>query len=193
VSERKPPFDELVDHDDLDRARLLRVHEYLVVADPPAEMPPSLDIAPPEPRGNTVAFPRRRSTVLAAAAIAAVTLLGVGYAIGGRDSPPAPVRTISMQGAAGATASLDLLPKDAAGNWPMTLAVTGLPPLPKSETYTLWLTKDGKLAESCGSFTVAAGTTTVPLNAPYPLRQFDGWVIVRTGSTRPFLLRTDTA
>ena len=114
-------------------------------------------------------------------------LFGVGYAIGGRDSPAAPVQTIAMTGPAGATASIALLAKDAAGNWPMTLEVSGLPPLPKGETYTLWLTQDGKLAESCGSFVVAAGTTKVPLNAPYPLKKFDGWVIVRTGTTEPFL------
>ena len=83
------------------------------------------------------------------------------------------------------------LPRDAAGNWPMTLEVSGLPPLPDGETYSLWLRKDGALADSCGSFVVAAGTTTVPLNAPYRLRQFDDWVIVRTGSTR-VLLRSST-
>ena len=31
-------------------------------------------------------------------------------------------------------------------------------------------------AESCGTFAVASGTTTVPLNAPYQLKKFDGWV-----------------
>ena len=96
-----------------------------------------------------------------------------------------------MSGPAGATASIALLAKDTAGNWPMTLEVSGLPALPEGETYTLWLTRDGALAESCGSFVVAAGTTKVPLNAPYRLKQFDDWVIVRTGSTLP-LLRSGT-
>jgi len=98
-----------------------------------------------------------------------------------------------MTGPAGATATIALLASDAAGNWPMTLEVSGLPPLPRGETYTLWLTRNGELAESCGSFTVAAGTTKVPLNAPYRLRQFDDWVVVRTGTAGPILLRTTTA
>ena len=34
---------------------------------------------------------------------------------------------------------------------------------------------------------MAAGTTKVPLNAPYRLKQFDGWVIVRTGTKVPLL------
>ena len=75
----------------------------------------------------------------------------------------------------------------------MTLEVSGLAALPKGKTYTLWLTRNGKLAESCGTFAVAAGTTTVPLNAPYPLKEYDGWVVVRTGTTQPFVLQTETA
>lgn len=137
-----------------------------------------------------ISFPRRRYTAIAAVAIAATVLFGAGYAIGGRDSPEKPVQTIAMKGSAGATASIALLARDAAGNWPMTLEVSGLPPLPDGDTYTLWLTRNGELAESCGSFAVAAGTTKVPLNAPYSLKQFDAWVIVRTGATRPFLLRS---
>jgi hypothetical protein len=69
----------------------------------------------------------------------------------------------------------------------MTLEVSGLPQLPEGQTYTLWLTRNGRLAESCGAFVVAAGTTKVPLNAPYPLKQFDAWVVVRTGSYAPLL------
>ena len=69
----------------------------------------------------------------------------------------------------------------------MTLQVSGLAPLPEGKTYTLWLTRGGKLAESCGTFVVAAGSTKVPLNAPYRLKQFDGWVIARTGSNTVLL------
>ena len=31
-------------------------------------------------------------------------------------------------------------------------------------------------------FAVAGDETTVPLNAPYRLSEFDGWVVVPTGS-----------
>ena len=84
---------------------------------------------------------------------------------------------------AGATAQLDLFEKDAAGNWPMELRVRGL----ASGAYELWLTRGGKLAKPCGAFAVSARETTVPLNAPYRLRDFDGWVVVAVGSEKPVL------
>jgi hypothetical protein len=31
------------------------------------------------------------------------------------------------------------------------------------------------------------GTTVVPMNAPYKLRDFDAWVVVEEGSTTPLL------
>jgi hypothetical protein len=34
---------------------------------------------------------------------------------------------------------------------------------------------------------VAGGETTVPLNAPFKLREFDGWVVVPAGSETPVL------
>jgi len=188
VSNRMPEFDDLVAADDPERARLRGVHDLLAAAGAPPELPPSLETAPAEPHGTMRFLHRRRYTTVAATAIAATLLFGIGYAVGGRDAPASPVQTIAMSGPAGATASIALLAKDTAGNWPMTLEVAGLPALPEGETYTLWLTKDGALSESCGSFVVVAtGTTKVPLNAPYRLKQFDDWVIVRTGSTRPLL------
>ena len=126
-----------------------------------------------------IAFPRRRNTAIAVIAMAACVLFGVGYAIGGRDNPPEPVQTVAMIGPSGATASLALMAIDRAGNWPMTIAVKGLAPLPKGKRYALWLTKDGKLADPCGTFVVGAGTTEVPLNAPYKLKEYDGWVVVQ--------------
>ena len=41
--------------------------------------------------------------------------------------------------------------------------------------------RDGELAASCGFFAVAADEVTVPLNAPYRLSDFDGWVVVPRG------------
>ena len=193
MSGNGPAFDDLVEAGDPERARLLATHDLLVAAGAPPELPPSLESAPAEPKSTVIALPRRRYTAITAVAIAAVVLFGVGYAIGGRNSPAPPVETIAMTGPAGATGSIALLAADEAGNWPMRFEVSGLPPLPRGETYTLWLTKDGKLAESCGSFVVAAGTTEVPLNAPYRLRQFDDWVVVRTGTTAPILMRKATA
>jgi hypothetical protein len=69
----------------------------------------------------------------------------------------------------------------------MELRVSGLQP----GRYELWLTRQGKLAEPCGAFAIAAGETTVPLNAPYVLRDFDGWVVVPSGGAAP-VLTTET-
>ncbi len=182
-----PPFDEIVDGTDPERDRLRATHDLLLAAGPPPELPPSLQAAPAQQSHVIAILPRRRYTAIAAVALAACVLFGVGYAIGGRDVPKGPVRTIAMTGDSGATASIALLAADAAGNWPMSLEVSGLPPLPEGKTYSLWLTRGGKLAEPCGAFAVAAGTTKVPLNAPYRLKQFDGWVIVRTGTKVPLL------
>jgi len=193
VSERTPPpFDSIVDPDDPDRERLENVHRLLVAAGPLPELPPHLEQAPPEPKPRVIPFPRRRNTAIAAVAIAAILLLGIGYAIGARDNPPQPVQTVAMAGPRGATASLDLMPIDTAGNWPMTIAVKGLAQLPRGKTYALWLTKHGKLADPCGTFVVGEGTTEVPLNAPYKLKEYTGWVVVKSGTKGPFVLRTET-
>jgi hypothetical protein len=187
MSATPPRFDDLVAPDDPARERLLEAHEFLVAAGPQPELPPELAEAPAPPDAKLVPFARRRFTAIGAVAIAATVLFGIGYVVGGRDAPGAPVRTIAMTGQNNAEATIDLLAKDEAGNWPMTLRVSGLQVLPKGSTYTLWLTKDGKLAESCGAFVVAGGTTEVPLNAPFLLKNFDGWVVVKTGTTEPLL------
>jgi hypothetical protein len=116
--------------------------------------------------------------------VAAVALFGVGYLVGAR--PDARVeRTIAMSGAGGASAELDVFEQDEAGNWPMELRVGGL----TAGSYELWLTRDGKLAETCGRFAVAGPEpeTAVPLNAPYKLRQFDGWIVVPVGGEEAVL------
>lgn len=193
MTDRTPSFDDLVDSDlpAEERARLRVAHDQLLAAGPPPELPPSLREAPAEPVASVITLPRRhRYTAIAAAAVVAIGLFGAGYAIGHRGGAKEPVQTVAMTGARGATASIELFARDEAGNWPMKLEVSGLPPLPRGKTYALWLTRKGKLADPCGTFTVAAGTTRVPLNAPFQLKEYDGWVVVRTGTTTPFLLQT---
>lgn len=176
---------ELLGDDQLDRGereRLERVHAMLERAGPPPELPPSLARAPEPPKARVIPFPKRyRFTALAAAAIIALSLFGLGYLVGGGPEE-SPVRTVVMTGAGEARAELDVFSMDEAGNWPMELRTDGL----ADGTYELWLTRDGELAESCGSFAVH-GETTVPLNAPFRLREFDGWVVVPVGGDRPVL------
>jgi hypothetical protein len=188
VTDRR--LEELVgDLDPGERERLERVHELLVAAGPPPELPPQLADPPEEHRATVIPFPRRyRWGALTAAAMLAVALFGVGYAIG-QGVGPNESFTVPMTGT-GATAELIVFDVDEAGNWPMELTVRGLPPLEGNRRYELWLTKAGKLVEPCGTFAVSAGETAVPLNAPYVLRDYDGWVVVVAGSSRP-VLRTE--
>ena len=126
-----PPFDELIEADDPDRARLQQAHELLVAAGASARAAAVARVGAGRAErhrdhaSRAAATPRSRRSPSPPA-----VLFGVGYAIGGRDSPDEPVQTIAMTGAGGATASIALLAPDEAGNWPMQLEVSGLPPLP---------------------------------------------------------------
>jgi hypothetical protein len=184
VSDR---FDELVGEidDPEERRRLRHVHELLLSVDAPPELSPGLDdavVPKPEPL-----LPRRRgrALVLLAAALAAASF-GAGWLAGARDGDVEPELVIAMSGidgARGATGSIELLAQDASGNWPMLVLVRGLEPSrDRADFYELWLTKEGKPAESCGRFTVHPGLTMVTLSVPYGLRNYDGWVVTRAGS-----------
>lgn len=175
---------ELIGDEPLEAAeleRLQRLHAVLTQIGPPPELAPTLEHAPEPPVARVIPFPRRyRYTAVAAAVAAALALFGIGYLVGA--SPADPERTVVMRGSSGAVAELDLFDKDTAGNWPMELRVRGL----ASGRYELWLTRRGELADSCGVFAVN-GETTVPLNAPFRLSEYDGWVVVPAGSERAVL------
>ncbi|MHB1242091.1 MAG: hypothetical protein ACYC1P_01605 [Gaiellaceae bacterium] len=179
-------FDELVGEieDPDERARLLRVHELLLSVDPPPERSPAVG-APPQPE-PVRPLPRRRTALALLAAALAAAAFGSGWLLGARSDDVAIQRVIPLAGTAaarGAFASIELLPQDASGNWPMRLIVRGLPPsTSRDDAYELWLTRDGELADSCGVFTVHEGLTTVTLSVPFALRSYDGWVVTRRGS-----------
>ena len=181
-------FDELVGDvaDPGERDRLRRVHALLLSVDPPPELETA---AVPEP---VRLLPRRRVRALAllAAALAAASF-GAGWLAGARDGDVEPERVIAMNGTGetrGATASIELLPQDESGNWPMLVLVRGLEPSrDRTDFYELWLTKNGRPVDSCGRFTLHPGLTTVTLSVPYGLRNYDGWVVTRAGSERVLL------
>lgn len=185
---RPPRFDELVgdDLDDEDRARLRRAHEALVTAGPPPELSERLLRAPAPPAAP---LGRRRLAGLAlAAALAAAAFAGGWLYAGGERVGFGSDFVLAMEGteaAPAASARLVVGEIDAAGNWPMAMEVNGLP----DGRYELLLTKDGEPAASCGTFLVE-GETVAYLNAPYRLREFDGWVVVPEGSER-VVLATD--
>lgn len=185
-------FHELVGdiEDPEERERLRRVHELLLSVEAPPELP--AEHAPAPVLAPVVVLPRRRRYALAliAAALAAA-LFGSGYLVGGRSDDVEAVRVIPMAGVndgRGASASIELLPEDASGNWPLSVRLRGLEPSKgRADYYELWLTKNGKPADSCGRFTIHAGLTTVMLSVPYGLRAYDGWVVTRRGSDRVLL------
>lgn len=183
-------FDDMVDREGLaadEEARLRRVHELLVQAGPPPDLPPSLERPPTAPaEAELVQFPLlpRRRWALAAVAAAALVLLafGGGYLIGHAKTKPtsfATKRVVPMHGG-NALALLRVAPKDAAGNWPMELEVNNLPTQPDPRAYyELWLTRNGKPVAPCGTFRVNPRTTTVRLSVPYDFKRFTGWVVTR--------------
>jgi hypothetical protein len=193
---RKPPdLRELVG-DDVpadELERLGRVHELLVRAGPPPELPGELAAAP-EPEATVAMLPKRHWRPLAALAAAlALAAFGVGWLAasagdsGGESFPSIDFR-VPMAGtpaAPNAVASIAVAERDEAGNWPLAMTIRNLPP---NASYELWLTKKGKLAALCGPFRTE-GDSVAYLNAPYRLRQYDGWVVTRAGEKR-FLLKT---
>jgi hypothetical protein len=186
---RGPDFEDLVGPEvgGAERDRLLRMHELILQAGPPPELPPRLEAGP------TLAMttgrktkPRRQRWALLAAAIAVLVLAFAGGFLAGHgknSSTASPVATLKLQGtkaAPQAQAALDVLPRQG-GNWPMTLAVTGLPRLPHNSYYEVYLVRTGKPWASCGTFVVSKSSeaTKVTLNAPYRLHRGDSWVVTR--------------
>ncbi len=199
---RPPDFRDLVGNDlsDLERARLERVHDLLVEAGPPPELPPSLVEAPRTGAQSPSWLPRRRlgAALSLAAAIALVAFLG-GYVAGLNKNDFDPTREVAMQATAagprGASALIELGTADEVGNWPMVVKVRGLPRLSGRAYYELFLTRDGKPVAPCGGFNVKQGTTTLEFTVPYSLKRFDGWAVTvvdpsKDESRGPVLLTT---
>lgn len=186
---RVPDFDQLVGREveGDERERLRRVHDLLLQAGPPAELSPEIESGPTLAMtiGRAPRKMSRRIALLAAAiALVAVAFLA-GYTTGNRNGDGLPSgHTLSLVGtkaAPGALASLRVEPADRAGNWPMQLAVTGLPKLPPHGYYTVYLMRNGKPYAPCGTFVVAGKTqrASVSLNAPYDVRDGDTWVVTK--------------
>jgi hypothetical protein len=176
--------------------RLGRVHDLLVRVGPPPDLPSEL-AEPPEPGATVALLPKRHWRPIAALAAAlALAAFGAGWLAassgddGGETFPAIDFR-VPMHGtpaAPDAVASIAVAERDEAGNWPLAMTIRGLRSLPDGQEYELWLTKKGKLAALCGPFRTE-GDDIAYLNAPYPLRQYDGWVVTRSGQ-KQFLLRT---
>jgi hypothetical protein len=189
---REPEFDELLGAEPAgaERERLRRAHELLVQAGPPPELTPALERGPTRAAGRAVQRRqvKRRAVLLLAAAVAAGAMFAAGYAVAdhgtGSSAATTAAWTLALKGTAAvprARATLEILPAQA-GNWPMTLSVTGLPKLPPRAYYEVYLVRGRRPWASCGSFVVAGSSraVTLTLNAPYALQPGDSWVVTRT-------------
>ena len=182
---RPPDFEELIgtELETDERERLRCVHELLVATGPPPELPPALQTLPAE-RTAALLPRRRRFALIAIAAGLAAAAFGGGFLVGGRDAKPQYVVALAgTELAQDARGAIEVLPADADGNWPMQVTVSNL----AAGTYELWLTKRGRLADLCGRFAITGTKANVRLSVPYKLKAYDGWIIVRRGSTRPLL------
>jgi hypothetical protein len=191
-------FREIVDTEGLgpeEEARLRRVHELLVQAGPPPDLPPSLERTPEAAEAEIVQFPlmpRRRWAVaaLVAAALAAIAF-GGGYALGHSKNGAGAFQVthvVAMHGPSGAQGVVRVSSRDSGGNWPMEVEVSGLPKQPnRGASYQLWLTRGHKPDELCGTFRVAGNPTVVRFTVPYALNGVDGWVVTvhRPHATAP--------
>ena len=158
-------FNDIVDTEGLspeETDRLRRVHELLVEAGPPADLPPALEQpADPTEEAKVIDFPlmppRRWAVAAVAAAAVAAVALGGGYLLGhdhAKTTPFATQHVVPMEGR-GSLAVLRIGKHDKAGNWPMELLVSGLPTQKDPQAYyELWLTRNGKPVAPCGSFRV---------------------------------------
>jgi len=189
---------DLIDTDDLDpgeEARLARVHDLLLRAGPPADLPVTLSRPPGEKAGAEVLpFPsllRRRVAVGAAlAATLAAAAFGGGYLFGHAKARPAAFsaeRIVPMHGTGPVRGAAEIglvkvAPADSVGNWPLEVQVSGLPSQPSGAYYELWLTRDGRPSLPCGTFRVHGETTTVRFTVPYALGRYAGWVVTSVGA-----------
>lgn len=182
----KPPeFRDLVG-DDLspeEGARLERVHDMLIAAGPPPELPPELQEVPSErPVATPIVLPRRRvgAAIALAATIALVAFLG-GFIAGhsGAGDSFQSVRNVTL-GNGQAKAVVRFAPKDANGNTTMDVKVENLRPLPRRDYYVLLMTKNGKPVVECGTFNLRrGGPTTFKFTVAYDPSDFDGLQLAR--------------
>jgi hypothetical protein len=183
-------LDEIVEGlEPAEQERLRAVHELLVTAGPPPELPPRLETLPAEEprRARTIAFPKRRRRLvlgLALAAALAVAAFGGGFLAGdhGSSGVGAPVRVATMSGD-GALASLRVGAPDRAGNWPVDFSVNGLPKQRGGYAYyEIFVLRNGKPSYPCAGFRVHAGTTKLSFVVPYRVKHATRWVVTEVDS-----------
>lgn len=184
---RNPDFHELVGNDlePAERERLERVHDMLIAAGPPPELPQEL-ADPPRQEGKLVELARRRlRTGLVLAAAIVIAAFAAGYLLGARGEESTSgsftaVKTAVLGKSPSRLAVVRIGDLDENGNRPMVVTVDGLDRLSGGDYYTLFMTRNGKPIVTCGTFNVRDdGVTTVRLTSAYDLARFDGMMLSR--------------
>jgi len=184
---RPPRFGDLVGNDlsPAERERLEHVHDMLVAAGPPPELPQELSEAP-QPQGRLVDLARKRlRTGLLLAATLVIATFAFGYFLGARGEDSAtstltPTKQVVLGKAADRFAVVGIGERDSNGNWPMVVRVEGLEHLSKGDYYTLFMTREGKPVVQCGTFNVAEdGLTTISFPVAYDPARYDGLLLTR--------------
>jgi hypothetical protein len=184
---RPPRFGDLVGNDlsPAERERLEHVHDMLVAAGPPPELPQELAEAP-QPQGRLVDLARKRlRTGLLLAATLVIATFAFGYFLGARGEDSAtstltPTKQVVLGKAADRFAVVGIGERDSNGNWPMVVRVEGLEHLSKGDYYTLFMTREGKPVVQCGTFNVAEdGLTTISFPVAYDPARYDGLLLTR--------------
>ena len=183
---RPPHFGDLVGNDlsPAERERLERVHDMLVAAGPPPELPQELAEAP-RPQGRLVELARHRlRTGLVLAAALVIATFAFGYFLGarGEDSSPAaftPDKTAVLGKSADRLAVVRIGERDENGNWPMVVTVEGLDHLSGGDYYTLFMTRKRKAGRDRAEPSTSArrASTTVRFSVAYDLERFDGLML----------------
>jgi hypothetical protein len=151
-----------------ERSKLERVHDLLVAAGPPADLPSELE----RPPAQVIQFPVWRRRPLAVALVAAAALVAASFAGGfvvGNDNHHTmnAIEVVDFHGGSNALASLRIGQPDAVGNNPMLLTVSGLPTL-QHGYYELFMVKNGKPVFPCTGFRVTTGgAMSVRFSVPY--------------------------
>jgi len=165
-------FSDWVDAEGLtpaERARLEGVHDLLLAAGPPADLPHDLE----RPPAQVIEFPlwrrRPRAVALAAAAALVAASFAGGFLVGDNDHGMHATEVVAFHGGPNALASLHVGTPDAVGNNPMVLTVSGLPALSHGY-YELFTMRHGKPGYPCTGFRMIGSSTTVRFTVPYVLK-----------------------
>lgn len=134
------------------------------------------------------AFAARRPALLATAALLAGVAFAIGWLVrGGGDGGTSPEDIVTLEATRfasnDASMVIDVFPIDEGGNWVLLADVRGLEPANEGQYYELWLTRNNRVAASCGRFLVdeAGEARDIWFNAPYRFSEFDDWVVTLEG------------